>query len=135
MKSIFMAAIVLFATSPLFAGGNTAARKASYERRKKQENAKCAAKYAKQSKQFLNAKLNECNAKASPEVRAEAEKEVALKKKMGNLLQQLSTAYKNSDMEAVKKLRNEAQKTYYSEKKKKRGGAPCKSKKSKSLKP
>jgi chromosome segregation ATPase len=106
MKPFAFSLAAVFAVSSLFAGGG-AAGKSSCEQRKKEENLRSAAKYAECAKQYCDAKLSKCYAKASQEVRAAASKEVELKKKLGQLFQQLSEAYKNSDMDSVKKLRGE----------------------------
>ena len=112
MRMLLLVLAVMFALNPVFAGGEKVSkcksdRKLKYEQRRKEENAKCAAKYSDRAQKQLNSKLSKCYENAPAKVREAATKEVELQKKLGTIYQKISDAYKNGDKEAITALNDE----------------------------
>ena len=112
MRTRLLILVAIFAISPVFASGEKTSKcksekKAKCEQRRKEENARCAAKYSERAKKQLDSKLSKCYEKASPKVCAAAAEEIELQKKLGAIYQKMSECYKNGDKEAITKLNDE----------------------------
>jgi hypothetical protein len=106
MMAVLVAGFTVAADGDVASGGK-AGKKLSCEERRKKDNTKAAEKYRKRATAYSNTTLSKRYDKASEELRNVAEKEVSLKKKVGEILNKIADAYENNEQETLKTLHKE----------------------------
>jgi hypothetical protein len=82
--------------------GEKGDKKLSCEEREKKHMQGKAAKYRKMSDEFSQCKLSKCEEKSPEEVKSVALKEIALKKQLAPIYQEMATACEKGDKKALK---------------------------------